>query len=240
MAQQTTGFIAARPGDSYRVRLDDPQSESRERAIQGFADPSPVTIPGRQPSPHSMLVRSRSKPREFVGFYNHFAPRVLAYFMRHTEVAQVAYDLMSKTFVEAFAARDNYKGSKDREAAGWLWTIARHELSKYTHSRKVEKTTLERLNLERPMPSDQELRDLERLLVLERMVREHLPAAMSQLTADHRQVVRLRFYEDLSNEEIAEQLSVSQAVVRSRLSRALKILRKYIPRDGAIEVLAEL
>lgn len=187
-----------------------------------------------------MLARSRSKPEDFADFYDHFAPSVLAYFMRRTGNGQVAYDLMAKTFAEAFAARNDYRGSKDTEAAGWLWTIAHHELSRYTRSCEVELAALTRLGLERPRPSDSELRELDQLLALERMVRDYIPAAMSHLSSDQQQVVHLRFYEDLSNDEIAERLAVSRDVVRARLSRALKILREYVPRQAAIDILFDI
>jgi RNA polymerase sigma factor (sigma-70 family) len=186
-----------------------------------------------------MLARSRTTPDDFGDFYDHLAPSVLAYFMRNTENGHVAYDLMAKTFACAFEARGDFHGSKDAEAAGWLWSIARHELAKYKRSRSVELAALARLGLERPMPSDQELHELERLLAIERMVRDHLPGAMSRLSAEQQQVIRLRFYEDLSNDEIAERLAVSNDVVRARLSRALKTLRHDIPRQAAIEILAD-
>lgn len=190
-------------------------------------------------SPFSLLARSRSTPSEFAEFYDQLAPTVLAYFMRQTRDGQVAYDLMAKTFAEAFAARNSSRGSNDAQAAGWLWTIARHELSKYRRTRLVELEALSRLGLERPVPTDSELRELEQLLALEAIVRDHMPTAMSRLSADQQQVIRLRFYEDLSTDEIAQRLAVSDEVVRSRLSRALKTLREHVPQQAALEILAD-
>jgi RNA polymerase sigma-70 factor (ECF subfamily) len=49
--------------------------------------------------------------------------------------------------------------------------------------------------------------------------------AMAQLAPDHRVVVALRFYRDLSIDEIAACLEVSPGTVKSRLHRALRGLR---------------
>jgi RNA polymerase sigma factor (sigma-70 family) len=193
----------------------------------------------QRPNPLAMLARSRATPKDFGVFYDHLAPSVLAYFMRHTENGDVAYDLMATTFVCAFEARSDFQGTKDAEAAAWLWSIARHELMKYQRSRSVELAALARLGLERPRPSEQELSDLDRLLALERTVRDLLPVAMVRLSPDQQQVIRLRFYEDLTNDEIAERLAISRDVVRARVSRALKTLRRWIPRQAVIETLLD-
>jgi RNA polymerase sigma factor (sigma-70 family) len=176
--------------------------------------------------PLGTLARSRTTPKDFATFYDHLAPNVLRYFARHTQDGQTALDLMAETFANAFDKRVDFKGVHDDQAAGWLWSIARHELAKYKRSRSVELTALARLGLERPAPGDQELREVEQMLVLEGMVREHIPAALERLSPDQKEVIRLRFYDGLSNDQIAARLGVSNDVVRSRLSRALGILRR--------------
>ena len=49
--------------------------------------------------------------------------------------------------------------------------------------------------------------------------------AMAQLAPDHRVVLALRFYRDMSVDEIAAQLGVRPGTVKSRLHRALRVLR---------------
>jgi RNA polymerase sigma-70 factor (ECF subfamily) len=186
-----------------------------------------------------MLARSRATPKDFAEFYDHLAPNVLRYFARHTQDGQAAFDLMAETFANAFEKRADFKGVRDDQAAGWLWSIARHELAKYKRSRSVELAALTRLGLERPAPSDQELREVEQLLALEGLVREHIPAALDCLSPDQKQVIRLRFYDGLSNDEIAARLEVSNDVVRSRLSRGLGMLRRNTQLQAAIETLAD-
>jgi RNA polymerase sigma factor (sigma-70 family) len=50
-------------------------------------------------------------------------------------------------------------------------------------------------------------------------------AALAELTVRQRQVVVLRYWSELSEQEIAEVLRVSRGTVKSTASRALGILR---------------
>jgi RNA polymerase sigma-70 factor, ECF subfamily len=58
--------------------------------------------------------------------------------------------------------------------------------------------------------------------------RDVIGAALRQLTPDHRVVVALRFYRDLSVDQIARQLGVRPGTIHSRLHYALKRLASLI------------
>ncbi len=58
--------------------------------------------------------------------------------------------------------------------------------------------------------------------------REVLGTAIARLSPDHRAVVALRYYRDLSVEEIASRLGVPVGTVQSRLHYALERLRAAI------------
>lgn len=55
--------------------------------------------------------------------------------------------------------------------------------------------------------------------------------AMAKLEPDQRVVVALRFYRDLSIDQIAARIGVRQGTVKSRLHRALRGLRAALERD---------
>lgn len=53
---------------------------------------------------------------------------------------------------------------------------------------------------------------------------ERLATCMEQLSADHREILRLKYFADLSYRELAESLSIPQGTVMSRLHLARKAL----------------
>jgi RNA polymerase sigma-B factor len=71
-------------------------------------------------------------------------------------------------------------------------------------------------------------------LELERVeMRDVLDRAMEHLTPRERAIMAMRFYEQMSQSEIARRLGISQMHV-SRLQRAaLEQLRKYVPVESA-------
>jgi RNA polymerase sigma-B factor len=64
-------------------------------------------------------------------------------------------------------------------------------------------------------------------------MRDVLSRAMEHLTPRERAIMAMRFYEQMSQSEIARRLGISQMHV-SRLQRAaLEQLRKYVPQESA-------
>ncbi len=58
--------------------------------------------------------------------------------------------------------------------------------------------------------------------------RDEVRQALSQLSDDHRRVVVLRYFVDLSTKEVANALGVREGTVKSRLSRALEQLQEIL------------
>ncbi|HWI52046.1 MAG TPA: sigma-70 family RNA polymerase sigma factor [Symbiobacteriaceae bacterium] len=69
--------------------------------------------------------------------------------------------------------------------------------------------------------------------LLDREEREQVWAAMQDLSADHRAVVVLRYYEDLSEAEMADVLGISPGTVKSRLHHARQNLERRLRRQEA-------
>jgi RNA polymerase sigma-70 factor (ECF subfamily) len=56
-----------------------------------------------------------------------------------------------------------------------------------------------------------------------------LRLALQQLSAPHREVIVLRYYENMKIHEMAEHLGVSKGTVKSRLHYAIQELQKFLP-----------
>jgi RNA polymerase sigma-70 factor (ECF subfamily) len=181
----------------------------------------------------TLLARSRSSPHAFAGFYEQISPQVLRFFATRTRDPHRALDLTAETFAKAFEHRCDFRGASDEQAAAWLWKIARNELARYQRTRTVELAAVQRLALERTL-SEAEVLKVEQLLAADEL-REQIGHALEVLPAGQQEVIRLRFINELSYEEMAERLGVSNDVVRTRTSRALRALRTSDHLHQAIE-----
>ena len=179
----------------------------------GSADPS-----------RGRFARTQATHAPFADFYDAMAPAVLRFFAKRTRDAERAFDLTAETFAKAFEKREQFRGSTDVEAAAWLWSIARNELGRYHRRRSVELAALQRLGLERPAPTDAELREVEELTASEE-AREQVERAMARLPPEQQEVLRMRFIDEMAYAEIAARLGVSCEVVRARVSRARRALQ---------------
>jgi RNA polymerase sigma-70 factor (ECF subfamily) len=66
--------------------------------------------------------------------------------------------------------------------------------------------------------------------------RDQIASALAHLSVEHRVVVALRYYRDLSTRQIAEQLGLAEGTVSSRLHHALRQMRAEldrVPVEGA-------
>jgi RNA polymerase sigma factor (sigma-70 family) len=171
-----------------------------------------------------LLARSRSSPHLFAAFYEEMAPGVFRFFAAETRDHQAALDLTAETFAKAFEKRSDFRGLSDRQASAWLWRIARNELAGFYRARAVEMAAMQRVGVERETITEGELLSIERF-ALDDLIRDRLTDALERLPAEHREVIRLRFVEERSYKEIADTLGVSNELVRTRTSRALRTLR---------------
>lgn len=66
--------------------------------------------------------------------------------------------------------------------------------------------------------------------------REAIRQALAHLTPEHRQVVVLRYFADLTVPQVARSAGVREGTVKSRLHRALRHMRELLEQSGAREV----
>jgi RNA polymerase sigma-70 factor (ECF subfamily) len=160
---------------------------------------------------------------------------MLVFFARRTFDVEAARDLTAETFAQAFEHGRRFRGSTDAEARGWLYGIARHQLSRYARSGVVERKAVERLGIRLPTVGED---DYERIVELAGLaqLRERVAAAFGELSDRQRDALRLRVVDELSYSEVAQTLGISEQTARARVSRALRRLADAIELTSAVEV----
>jgi len=184
----------------------------------------------RQNPSASLLVRAQEDPRAYAAFYDAYSDRVLRFLARRVFDPEVAIDLMSETFAKVLERRMQFRGESAAEEQGWLFAIARTELSHYWRSGRVERAALERFAVNVPELDADEFERIEALAGLNSLDGPLLDA-VAALPSDQRRAIELRIVEDLGYEEMAAVLAVSEQVARARVSRALRALARML-RDG--------
>jgi RNA polymerase sigma-70 factor, ECF subfamily len=145
--------------------------------------------------------------------YRHPALR-LAYGIAGNE----AEDAVQDAFVKAFRKLDSFRpGSAFRP---WLFTIVANEARNRRRSMS-RRSSMELRVREQPQP----VGTASDALAIEHEERQRLVAAVNELADHHREVVALRFFGGLSESETAEVLACPLGTAKSRLSRALEVLR---------------
>lgn len=175
---------------------------------------------GRQTGDEEYRAGSIDRPDDFVAFYEEHAEGVLRFFVRRTLDAQAAADLTAETFAEAFASRTRYHdlGSGPE---GWLYTIARRQLSHFIRRRRIDDRARKRLGM--PMrelePDDHER--IEELIDFEAAGRA-VARAFGQLSKRQRAALTLRVLEGRPYPDVARLLSCTEQTARTRVSRGLR------------------
>ena len=179
----------------------------------------------RAPSPQdsTLLARVPSDPDAFGDFYERYAERVLRFFARRVAQPDVAFDLTSETFAVALERCRQFRGSTPEEEQGWLFAIARSQLSHFWRRGAVERAALTRLGIPVVTPDAEELERIETLADLE-TVRGEVAAALGALSGDQREAVQMRVVGEMDYSEIAVKVGVTEDVVRARVSRGLRTL----------------
>jgi RNA polymerase sigma factor (sigma-70 family) len=181
----------------------------------------------------SLLVQSRQDPDAFAAFYDAYAERILLFLVRRVLDVDTAFDLLSETFATALERRHQFRGSSTEEEQGWLYSIARSELSHFWRDGKVERIALARLGVGVPALSDPEIERIEQLAGITELV-PALQDAMASLPEDQRRAVELRVVEEHGYSEVATILGVSEQTARARVSRGLRALAQRLPKPAAM------
>jgi RNA polymerase sigma-70 factor, ECF subfamily len=144
--------------------------------------------------------------------------RLFRYLLCLTSSRETAEDLFQETWFRVLDRGDQYTGKTSFE--GWLFTIARHLVIDLHRRRKPDSLdALEEPPVDAASPSPLEE-------ATRREVEGRMRESLGRLPALFREVLLLRFQEDLSLAEIAQVVDAPLPTVKSRLYRGLAVLRQ--------------
>jgi len=154
---------------------------------------------------------NRRDPDAFETLYRRYRDWVLALARRFTGNGEQAQDVLQETFLYLLGKFPGFVLTSSMKT--FLYPAVRH--ISITIARQGRKTLSDEAAINELPAPDRPRTDQE----------EELATVLGHLTCQQRQVVLMRFVDDMSLAEIAQALNIPLSTVKSRLYRALDILR---------------
>jgi RNA polymerase sigma-70 factor (ECF subfamily) len=176
-----------------------------------------------------LLQRAREGSPEALNLlYERCAGRLLAFIRlrlgKDLRSRLESRDILQTTLLKSLEHLEDLKGNQTRSLMAWLARIAEHEIrdgADFHHRQRRDAARELPLDDDAPLPALTRSA-LSRVILDERATR--LEAALETLSADHREVILLRKFEELSFSEIGTRLGKSDDACRMLLARAMTAL----------------
>ena len=158
--------------------------------------------------------------------------RVRDYIRMMVKDADVAEDIFQETFIKAVGVIDSGRYTDSGKFLPWILRIARNKVIDHFRAQKQGRMVSESSAgydvLGTMRFAD---RSIEEDIISEQTA-EHLRKMVEQLPEEQREVVRMRYYMELSFKEIAEQTGVSINTALGRMRYALINIRRMIKENN--------
>jgi RNA polymerase sigma-70 factor (ECF subfamily) len=161
-----------------------------------------------------------------------YQQRLYRYLLFLTGEPALAEDLFQETWVRVLERGNQYNGKSKFES--WLFAIARNlviDVSRRKKFRSLDEMADPDSNQPYEPPDDRAVSALQILVTREN--EQAVRLSLLKIPAYYREVLLLRFQEELGLEEIATVLATPISTVKSRLYRGLDALKSALP-EGAV------
>ncbi len=140
-----------------------------------------------------------------------------------------ADDAAQETFVRLHSRLGTY--DPGQKLSTWVLSIASHHCIDRLRRQRLQWLSLDQLLV---APASEDPQPEESLITDETST--EVQAMLQSLPPDYRLIIVLRYWQDLSYEEIAQATGTTESAVKSKLHRARKVLAQQIVHRGTISV----
>ena len=173
------------------------------------------------PKYEQRLVRqAQGDPDALPALYHLYVRRVYAYVASRIDSRQDAEDVVGEVFVKMLTALDQFTNQHGSSFAAWMFTIARNAVSDFYRRQQRTDAAVSAGALPQPRADDPD----------EALSQQDTAARLRQLVGAlperQREVIVLRFFSGLRNNEIARVLEIDERTVAAHVSRGLRSLHE--------------
>ena len=167
-----------------------------------------------------ILQKAQNGDQEAFGLiYNHFAEKIYRFIYFRVSHKEVAEDVLADTFVKGWQKINQI--NTPAALSAWLYQIAKNNIIDYY---RVKKETVALEEVEQFLEDEVNPVDTVNLNIQQQKLLELLTI----LPDDQQQVIKYKFFEDLSNEEIAYVLGKTEGAIRVLQHRAIIKLKELV------------
>lgn len=171
----------------------------------------------------------RGDKQAFADLYDFYVQPIYRFIFYKTHQRETAEDLTSQTFAKALEKIRLFQAGKGT-FSGWLYRIARNTVIDYYRTLKSSVNIEDAWGLTDEADIAADLENREKLQEVSR----HL----KQLSAEQREIVILRVWQELSYAEIASILDKSEDSCKMLFSRTIRKLRETVPLAAVVTFFA--
>lgn len=180
----------------------------------------------------NLVKKAKSRdPDAFGVLYDEYVDQIFRYIYYKVGNFAESQDLTGQTFLKAFENIDSYE-VRDVAFSSWLYRIAHNLVVDYF--RKESKRENVPIDQQPPTPSN---RGNPVDVVMAEMDSERLYQAMQKLTHNQREVLVLKFIDNLSNNQVSEIMGISVGAVKSTQKRGLLSLNRILSNSAGTDYL---
>ncbi|PID49805.1 MAG: RNA polymerase subunit sigma-24 [Proteobacteria bacterium] len=165
----------------------------------------------------------------FSQLYLKYQPKLVSYCARllRDDVAQAA-DIVDEALFDVWRSADRFEGKS--KPSTWIYSITRNKLISWL--RKTSEVSLDdesvMLSMVDQSPTPEEMQ-------VEDDMKTQLIRMMNHLTDEHRNVLKLTYFEEKSVKEVAALLNISENTVKTRMFYARKRLGQMLEKAGIMD-----
>lgn len=177
----------------------------------------------------AILAQLDRKPEAFRALYRHYFPRVYAYVAYRVATKQDAEDLTSDIFLKVVESVGGFEHRGAWAFAAWVFRIAYNTIQQFyrVDGRRdaIMLDDVAELRSGEPLPDE---------AFAHKELASALRDGIAMLSPRRQEIVMLRFFGGLRNQEIAAVLNLDERTIASHLSRALEDLQQRVS-EGVCE-----
>lgn len=169
-----------------------------------------------------LVEQAKEDSQAFAALYDKYFDQIYRYVYRRVNDKDTVHDLVSQTFYDALSHIDSYE-HRGFPFSAWLYKIAHNNVLKwYRQHSKIQTTPIEEgMTFEdTSVDVEKDIKNIESKDAIQKILLE--------LEPEDREIIRLKFFEEVSNVEIAEIMGLSANHIGVKVFRALKKVKQLL------------